>query len=556
MKISPTAVIIFIVILIFVSPVSASYIISEFCPNGYAPNDADEYFIIDGVGSLEGWSVTDGKGTVSFPSGYSGKITVAESASSFFDIHGCYPDFEIKNTLPFVPEVKISGKFKMANPKDSLTLLYNGNAVQTVEWPDDVISSNGRVHVYSNGVWDERVYKIGQSRFSYETFTADKVTLFVSPDCSYSEIVSVIDNADSKILISIYEFTHPMIAEKLSDALHRGVSVTILAEGGPVGGIKDDEKGVLNYLSKEGADIYTIKSVGNLPARYRYIHNKYLIADDYAVIVLSENFKETGIPITGKAGNRGWGAVVYDSEIAEYFTEVFSFDISGYDIYPYILGNETAAEQSYYPDIKPVFHPKTIYNVQVTPVISPDTSFLVPEMIKDAKTSLDIQQAYISQYPNGAENEWLALVLESAKSGTKVRIILDGMYYNIENKNDNDELTAYINRMNLKNLAAKLITQRDEIIKIHNKGVIADSDTVLISSINWNYNSPNNNREAGLIIKSRDAAEYFTKVFNYDWNADKYEDVVSRDLGFDLRYILAAVISGAIIILLIIRRRK
>jgi phosphatidylserine/phosphatidylglycerophosphate/cardiolipin synthase-like enzyme len=37
---------------------------------------------------------------------------------------------------------------------------------------------------------------------------------------------------------------------------------------------------------------------------------------------------------------------------------------------------------------------------------------------------------------------------------------------------------------------------------IHNKGMIIDQDKTLISSINWNQNSVDNNREAAVVLIS------------------------------------------------------
>ena len=51
----------------------------------------------------------------------------------------------------------------------------------------------------------------------------------------------------------------------------------------------------------------------------------------------------------------------------------------------------------------------------------------------------------------------------------------------------------------------------------HNKGVIVDGTTVLISSINWSPQSLGTNREAGIIVASTDVAAYYTTLFNFDW---------------------------------------
>ncbi|MBO5432221.1 phospholipase, partial [Methanocorpusculum sp.] len=478
------AVLVLALLCLAVSP-GAAYMITEFCADGYAAGDGDEYFVLEGEGSLASWSVTDGEGTVSFPAG-SGRTVVARSAELYYQIHQTYPDFEIIDSMPSVPEVILTKRFQLANSEDSLTLLQNGRAVQTVSWPADVDAGNGRIHRFADGVWDMRVFKIGQSDFAPQTFTAERVTLFVSPDCSHEVITDVIRDADESILLSMYEFTSVPLAEALAEAEHRGVAVTILMEGGPVGGISDSEKGVLNFLSRNGAEIFTIESEGNLPARYRYLHTKYLVADGEVTVVLSENFKDSGIPESGY-GNRGWGAAVEDSGVAEYFAEVFADDLAGYDIYRWTETGDSLPQKTTAEQVVTIFKPLTVENVRVTPVISPDTSFLVGSALDSAKHSVDIQQAYISNYPD-SENPWFAAAVRAAEAGAEVRIQLDGMYYNTDSEEDNDEIAASVNRRGLENLQAKILTDREGILKLHNKGFIIDGKTVLISSINWNYN--------------------------------------------------------------------
>ena len=539
---------------LLVMPVSADYVLTEFCPDGYASGDGDEYFILSGSGDLTSYSVSDGEGTLWFPENHAGDILVARSAEAYYKIYHSLPDLEIINSDASVPDMKMSGKFQMANSGDQLTLYRDGMPVQSVSWPDELAASNGRVHVFEDGVWDKRIYKIGQSRFSAQTFSADLVTLFVSPDSSYEVISSIIDNTKSSLFIGVYEFDHPLLAQKTADACRRGVDVTILVEGGPVGGMGGDEKGVLNYLTDAGAHIFTIESVSGFPARYRYHHAKYLISDYYVTAVVSENFGETGIPVTGTAGNRGWGAAVYDSKVASYFIDVISSDLAGYDIYPWKKTTHVFPEGGLSRPALSVFKPMTIEHVLVTPVISPDTSYLIDDLVRSANTTLDVEQAYISPYPGGAQNEWLGDVILAAQRGVKVRVILDGMYYNTQEDADNDELVATLNRAGLP-ISARLLNPSDILIKLHNKGVIADKRAVLISSVNWSFNSPNNNREAGLIITDERAAEYYTKVFDSDFSGEQYSDPVSYEIGFDVRFILAGLILVVLIVILIIRRK-
>jgi len=94
--------------------------------------------------------------------------------------------------------------------------------------------------------------------------------------------------------------------------------------------------------------------------------------------------------------------------------------------------------------------------------------------------------------------------------------------------------------------------------KVHNKGVIVDGDAVLISSVNWNENSPSFNREAGVIIENPDTGAYFSEVFTADWeDAGPLSDDPSSS-GDDTRF-RQEIAAGVIMLLFvgyIIRRRR
>jgi phosphatidylserine/phosphatidylglycerophosphate/cardiolipin synthase-like enzyme len=53
---------------------------------------------------------------------------------------------------------------------------------------------------------------------------------------------------------------------------------------------------------------------------------------------------------------------------------------------------------------------------------------------------------------------------------------------------------------------------------VHNKGMIVDHKTVVVSSQNWSADGTLRNRDAGLIIYDcPQAAQYFAKIFLHDW---------------------------------------
>ena len=91
-------------------------------------------------------------------------------------------------------------------------------------------------------------------------------------------------------------------------------------------------------------------------------------------------------------------------------------------------------------------------------------------------------------------------------------MILDGTWYNVD-KTDKKS-NYYTNRY----LLSHGIQSKISSSKTHNKGVIVD-DKALVSSINWNENSPRNNREIGVILTGS-AVSYYERIFNKDFGDD------------------------------------
>jgi phosphatidylserine/phosphatidylglycerophosphate/cardiolipin synthase-like enzyme len=333
--------------------------------------------------------------------------------------------------------------------------------------------------------------------------------------------------------------------------------VEVLLEGGPVGGITAEEKCACGMMNRSGIPIYLMKAGEGEHARYRFDHAKYFIVDGEAVFLMSENFKESGIPPCGKKGNRGWGVYVRDHGVAEYFTRAYNEDREGADIEPYIPAETSACGTGKGEDYGVEFFPAEFSGATITPVLAPDTSAMITTMITGATERIDIEQAYITNTSAGSLNPFLAAAVDAARRGVTVRVLLDSYSYNVEDTEDNDEMAATINdlarREGLRMEARCAELPRSGVEKIHNKGVIVDGRYTLVSSINWNDNSPNFNREAGVIIDHHGAAGYFTRVFEDDWDAGS---VPADSSSPDQRKIavLVIVILG-LVVLYVLRRR-
>ena len=512
----------FFLFCLFVVTCGAVQII-EFCPDPYLSDDADEYIVISGEGSLDGVAISDNHGGFRFPQGtiIHGTMTIARNGTAFEKTHGTYPDFEWQNYSPEVPDVVSGTHLRLANTRDELLVYENSRLVQTITWPGDVKPREGQVHYLEDGTWDPRPLMLGQSRLARTSFENVTITAFVSPDSSLEVFSGAIVSAQHRVLVNVYELTSVNITDDLINAEERGVDVTVLLEGGPVGGIPASEKSAISALNRTGIPVLAMASPEGEHVPYRYDHAKYVIIDDRAVVVTSENFGHSGFPPAGETGNRGWGVVMEDRRLAVYFADLYKTDTSGSAITP-VYGAAGPGENYTMISRPVVFAPATFTEARVTPVIAPDTSAAITGLLDSAQESIDIQQAYITNESKIRLNPYLASAINASRRGVHVRVLLDSYWYNTEDEADNDEMVALINRiaaaenLPLEARCADLTTTGLE--KIHNKGVIVDDRAVLVSSINWNTNSPGFNREAGVIIEQPQAAIYFRAVFDADWS--------------------------------------
>jgi phosphatidylserine/phosphatidylglycerophosphate/cardiolipin synthase-like enzyme len=535
----------------------ASVRITGFCPDPYLHDDADEYIVLSGNGPLDTISITDGKGGFRFPPGtvINGDLTIARNGEAYRQSHGDAPDFEWLDSSPDIPDVIGGRPLRMANANDTL-MVYDGTTlVQSVAWPRDVKPREGQVHYLDNGVWDRRTLMLGQSRFAPAEFRNVSVTTFVSPDCSDELFSDVVSTASKEILLNVYEFSSPAMGASLTGAHERGVTVTMLVEGGPVGGIGKEEAAALFQLNRSGIPVYAMMSTKDVHAPYRYDHAKYLVIDRRAVLLASENFKYSGFAAAGTTGNRGWGVLLEDPGLAGYFSTVFTTDLAAPSTVPY-TGTPGTPESPSPEKRQAAFSPRKFEGATVRPVLAPDTSDQITGLIASANTSVEIEEMYIRNETPFTLNPFLAEAVNASRRGVRVRVLLDSSWYDTEGPKDNDEMVALINRIGANEhipLEARCANLRaGQITTIHNKGVIVDDREVLVSSINWNSNSPQFNREAGVIIDHPGVAQYFRAAFEDDWNPA----VASPELKTDYVKLIAA---GVLIVLLLVvwyRRRR
>ena len=102
----PCLFIISLLLIAGIGHAGTAVMITEFCPDPYLHDDMDEYLVLSGNGSLDGLTVSDGRGGFRFPSGtrINGTLTIARSGPAFLQSHGNLPDFEWLDYSTVVPQ--------------------------------------------------------------------------------------------------------------------------------------------------------------------------------------------------------------------------------------------------------------------------------------------------------------------------------------------------------------------------------------------------------------------------------------------------------------------
>jgi cardiolipin synthase len=559
------------------SLMAGNVIIVEVYPNTYIPGDTAGEFVrihnpTENSINLGGWHITDLiKGSkITFPEwaniSAGDSLYLAYNATIFYDEMLQKADFEYGADFDQTPNMDRSGwglrlnddgdKVILKNDRDEIidVVIYGNSDYTGPGWTGHQVKGvksgvilerdrNETTGKYedtdSAADWDDyRIYVVGQSHFPYVTFSFNgTVTVFTSPDSSFREIANAIENANESIYVNVYLFHNLYLMDHLIEAINRSVNVKILLEGDPVNGIDDTENYIAEQIVNAGGEVRFMIDDEGIHDRYKYDHAKYAIIDNQSTMVMSENWKNTGVPVNTTFGNRGWGIIIYNPNVTNYFRDVFFEDWKpeSKDSFTFICDDpdygcpppDFAANRSI-PTWK-YSHPFKSANISglfsVSPVLAPDTSLLQTKsiigMINGAKESVYIEQVYI--YKDGwsyadPKNPLLEAAINAARRGCEVRIMLNPTYSCVANQATIDYVRGIAAGNGSFTLEAKFSdVESTGLNKTHNKGVIVDRNKVLISSINWNENSARNNREVGVIIENDAVGEYYTRVFLYDW---------------------------------------
>lgn len=413
--------------------------------------------------------------------------------------------------------------------------------------------------------------------FAEETVATNNARYAVGPDSNLDLLLHTLDSAKKKLQINIYQFENLDIVDHLIQRIEDGVTVEMLLETEPCCTRRMAENGklvlrkVFAAMKASGNKDHKLYLMGSklvspstaVKRRFTYDHAKYLIADDKLVHMSSENFTDTGHPLSGLVGNRGWDIAIENKGMAQTLINLFreDTDLSFQDVLLVEPSKDSLPAWVSYEA------PKTSENLLTTEssptrrrnrkvnygagkvsdvklIISPDSLDGIETFMDQAKNTLNIQFMSLPPSWGRASTQYVNPIvdkaIEAAARGVKVRVLLNDERVFVDTDTDpskprNNEITAAfldrISQCKRLDIKSKIIDiDASGIRYIHNKGIIVDQDQVLVSSINGTQNSVLNNRETALAITSPDTNTYFTKLFDFDWNqtTQTYSDAKTK----------------------------
>lgn len=447
-------------------------------------------------------------------------------------------------------DVAASGQV-LERKRDPVSALPLDNDLAT-DWASDLLDAHWgrRVRMPGWAGWDE-------ASFARPTLTTAEATTLVAvgPEGLYAPIAQAFDNALHTVDLSIYTFEHPQMTDVLLNALRRGVQIRMLLEASPPGGIDDLQRWCVAQLAAAGADIRYLTPRDDAPsgyrARYRFTHAKYGVIDGATVLLGTENFTTDSMPLpSSKAvgGRRGFYLITNATPVVETLQRLFATDWQPdrfLDLRPFELGHDKyggAPADFVLPEPRKWFVDKSPFAEAVTAtsaarfaIISAPENALRPDagmiaLIQQAGAGDEIYLTQLYEHkhwgdstsnPIADPNPRLAALIEAARRGARVYLLLDEFFDDADGLRSNRATVEYVTalaRAEGLDLAARVGNPARG--GIHAKVVllrVAGESWSAVGSLNGGEVSHKVNREVVLLTDQQHVYDRLFDVFVYDW---------------------------------------
>jgi cardiolipin synthase A/B len=586
-----------------------SVLISAFLYDGYITGDKDEAFQLYNFGpdaiDLEGWRLTNGSRSVTFPPGIRlqahATLWCGWSAAAFTRSFGEAPGCEygedsapaIPNLLGSAPQFGNSGgRIVLSDPRGRLVdaLPYKNGDTSAPGWhgsavapyrPSNSFAESGQV-LYRKldaltglpagdsdsredwaqepeDVWGGRKVRYPGwvlDRFAFPLVSEERARLqvIVAPDHSYAAFAALLSSATTSIRFEGYTFESAEMAELLANRARDGITVTLLLEGSPAGGVTDQQRWCMEQIETGGGRVYALRAEeSGIRERYLYQHAKFWLLDERTVLVGSENPSPEAFPADDKAdgtlGRRGVYLLTDARAVVDRLTEIMNddLDLAHADIWRWDAGDTRMGRppDGYEPvrtgggTRHAVGFPAPLdtddtkrFEVVQAPEGALYEDYGLIRLLREAGAGATVlvEQLYEHTFwgagdsnvvadPNPRLEEYLA----AARRGAKVRILLDSLFdaQDLDDPRSNLRTVEYLESVaRREGLDLQARRGNPTGLGLHNKMVLVQINGqgwVMAGSLNGGEVSAKLNREVALLAASSEAYAYLSELFWSDW---------------------------------------
>ncbi len=367
--------------------------------------------------------------------------------------------------------------------------------------------------------------------------TEATIHLSASPDSGWPTLKAFLTATQASLTVAMYDFTSAHVKTAVSEAMANKPLKLVLDHPAtnPTADQTDPET-VAELLAALGADFEQAWALTRTdpeatewiyPAAY---HIKVAVRDGAVFWLSSGNWNNSNQPEIEPAnkpedaeaarhGDRDWHVVIENQQLASVFERYILNDLAiaaahnnppqapGHPLTPPTGGSSQTPRFDHFFPARSITGKYTI-----TPLLTPDPGVYtqaVKTLIESAGQKLYMQFQYIEMPKETNANsqgfvELVEAVIARQQAGVDLRIIMSEY-----------ETAGYLEQLEAAGL--NVVTGVKIQQNVHNKGIVVDGQKVLVSSQNWSTDGTLYNRDAGVIIASVEAAQYFEQIFLHDW---------------------------------------
>lgn len=382
--------------------------------------------------------------------------------------------------------------------------------------------------------WHQRWGRLGASDFCTDLTFSDATMIqpLLGPHDGLVDVLAWVNQAQTSLHLHLYQLQSMDLTQALIDAHDRGVTVVVVLNEVESWWNTNDRETQASYayeLKQAGIDVSWFGGSGDDP--YLYLHAKVAVQDESSVWIGSGNWKDASLPPPGQRGNRDWSMIVHSQELAQTVLEHMAFDEDS--MYVSQVSSTPPTNSYSMPEVRTIVGdsaPTFTGTYSGTLLTCPDDCVEgLTNMIENADEEILLSLQYLDldwQWGWG-ENPVVSALEDAAQRDVSIRLIINGAYLDEDIQDIVDRMNNDWNQTNGWDVSAIIMSEDDDVSKLHNKGAIVDGTSVLISSINWGDSAMVRNREMGLIIDSAEIATPYITSWYADWN--RLDNVTDTD---------------------------